>query len=58
MWDYTTQMKTIKKDSLYELTTTSWDVTLPRIKFMVNGLEFENEEKPKGRFSQRPALFL
>ncbi|MFV8357553.1 hypothetical protein ACNQGB_15370 [Flavobacterium sp. XS1P32] len=58
-WDYATKMKIIKKDSLYELTTTfETGYTFTEIKFMVNdSLEFENQENRRVDFSQGDTTF-
>ena len=58
-WDYATKMKIIKKDSLYELTTTfETGYTYTEIKFMVNdSLEFENQENRRVDFSQVDTTF-
>ena len=58
-WDYATEMKIIKKDSLYELTTTfDTGYTFTEIKFMVNdSLEFENQENRRVDFSQVDTTF-
>ena len=52
-------MKIIKKDSLYELTTTfETGYTFTEIKFMVNdSLEFENQENRRVDFSQVDTTF-
>lgn len=52
-WDYATEMKTIKKDSLYELTKTfETGYTFTEVKFMVNdSLEFENEDNRRVDFA-------
>jgi hypothetical protein len=59
-WDYATEMKTIKKDSLYELTTTfETGYNFTEIKFMVNdSLEFDNEENRRVVFLQRHTFFM
>ena len=59
-WDYATQMKTIKKDSLYELTTTfETGYNFTEIKFMVNdSLEFDNEENRRVVFSPKDSTFF
>ena len=52
-WDYATEMKTIKKDCLYELTTTfETGYNGTEIKFVVNdSLEFEHEENRRIKFA-------
>ena len=58
-WDYATKMKIIKKDSLYELTTTfDTGYTFTEIKFMVNdSLEFENQKNRRIDFSKVDTTF-
>ena len=58
-WDDATEMKTIKKDSLYELTTTyETGYTFTEIKFMINdNLEFVNEDNRRVDFSQADTTF-
>ena len=52
-WDYATKMKTITKDSLYELTTTfTTGYTFTEIKFMINdSLELDNQDNRRVDFA-------
>jgi len=58
-WDYDTEMKTIKKDCLYELTTTfETGYNGTEIKFVVNdSLEFEHEENRRIKFAISDTTF-
>ena len=58
-WDYDTEMKTIKKDWLYELTTTfETGYNGTEIKFVVNdSLEFENKENRRIKFAISDTTF-
>ncbi|MDG2433823.1 hypothetical protein [Flavobacterium sp.] len=58
-WDYATEMKTIQKDSLYELMTTfDTGYNYTEIKFMVNdSLEFENEDNRRVDFTASDTTF-
>ncbi len=58
-WDYPIEMKMIKKDSLYKLTTTfETGYTFTEIKFMVNdSLEFDNQDNRRVNFSEADTTF-
>lgn len=58
-WDDATEMKTIQKDSLYELTTTfDTGYSFTEFKFMVNdSLEFENEDNRRIDFAASDTTF-
>lgn len=54
-WDYDTEMKAIKKDSLYEITVTfETGYKFTEVKFVVNdAFEFQNEDNRKVVFSEK-----
>jgi hypothetical protein len=54
-WDYDTEMKAIKKDSLYEITVTfETGYKFTEAKFVVNdAFEFQNEDNRKVVFSEK-----
>ena len=58
-WDYATEMKIIKKDSLYELTTAfETGYTFTEVKFMVNdSLEFNNQDNRRVDFATTDTTF-
>lgn len=58
-WDYATEMKIIKKDSLYELTTTfETGYTFTEVKFMVNdSLEFNDQDNRRVDFAAADTTF-
>lgn len=58
-WDYDTEMKEIKKDSLYQITITGeTGYKFTEIKFVVNDtFEFQNEENRRVLFSEKDTTF-
>ena len=58
-WSNSSEMKIIKKDSLYQLTTTfETGYTFTEIKFIVNDrLEFENQDNRRVNFSTTDTTF-
>jgi hypothetical protein len=58
-WSKNSEMKAIKKDSLYQLTITfETGYTFTEIKFMVNdSLEFENKDNRRVNFSTTDTTF-
>jgi hypothetical protein len=58
-WSKNSEMKTIKKDSLYQSTITfETGYTFTEIKFMVNdSLEFENQDNRRVNFSTTDTTF-
>ncbi|TDE03974.1 hypothetical protein [Flavobacterium sandaracinum] len=58
-WKNSTDMKVIKKDSLYELTTTfETGYTFTEVKFMVNdSLEFNNQDNRRVNFAATDTTF-
>jgi hypothetical protein len=58
-WSKSSEMKAIKKDSLYQLITTfETGYTFTEIKFMVNdSLEFENKDNRRVNFSTTDTTF-
>ncbi|MDI5886900.1 hypothetical protein [Flavobacterium yafengii] len=58
-WSKSSEMRTIKKDSLYQLTTTfETGYTFTEIKFIVNdSLEFENQDNRRVNFSTTDTTF-
>ena len=58
-WNNSSEMMIIKKDSLYELTTTfETGYTFTEIKFIVNdNLEFENQDNRRVNFSSSDTTF-
>ena len=58
-WNKSSEMRAIKKDSLYQLTITfETGYTFTEIKFMVNdSLEFENQDNRRVNFSTTDTTF-
>lgn len=58
-WDYDTEMKEIKKDSLYQITITGeTGYKFTEVKFVVNDtFEFENEDNRRVNFSEKDTTF-
>ncbi|SHM80858.1 hypothetical protein [Flavobacterium xinjiangense] len=58
-WDYDTEMKTIQKDSLYEITVTfETGYKFTEVKFVVNDdFEFKNEDNRRVVFSEKDTTF-
>lgn len=58
-WNHATKMKTIKKDNLYELTTTfKTGYTSTEVKFVVNdSLEFASEESRRINFATKDTTY-
>lgn len=58
-WDYHTEMKEIKKDSLYEITVTfETGYTFTEVKFIVNdSLEFKDQNNRRVDFSKTDTTF-
>ena len=58
-WSKSSEMRTVKKDSLYQLTTTfETGYTFTEIKFIVNdSLEFENQDNRRINFSTKDTTF-
>jgi hypothetical protein len=59
-WDYDTEMKEIKKDSLYEITITGeTGYKFTEVKFVVNdNFEFQNEDNRRVIFSEKDTTFF
>lgn len=59
-WDYDTEMKEIKKDTLYQVTITSeTGYKFTEVKFVVNDtFELQNEGNRKVFFSEKDTTFL
>lgn len=58
-WDYDTEMKEIKKDSLFQITITEeTGYKFAEVKFVVNDtFEFQNEENRRVVFSEKDTTF-
>jgi len=58
-WDYDTEMKAIKKDSLYQITLTGeTGYKFTEVKFVVNDtFEFKDEENRRVIFSEKDTTF-
>ncbi len=58
-WDYDTEMKEIKKDSLYQITITGeTGYKFTEVKFVVNdNFEFQNEDNRRVDFSEKDTTF-
>ena len=58
-WEYDTEMKAIKKDSLYQITITGeTGYTFTEVKFVVNDtFELQNQDKRKILFSEKDTTF-
>lgn len=58
-WDYDTEMKEIKKDSLYQIIITGeTGYKFTEVKFVVNDtLEFQNEDNRRVLFSEKDTTF-
>ena len=58
-WDYDTEMKAIKKDSLYQITLTGeTGYKFTEVKFVVNDtFEFQNEDNRRVLFSEKDTTF-
>jgi len=58
-WDYDTEMKEIKKDSLYEIMATfETGYTFTEVKFIVNdSLEFKDQDNRRVDFSKTDTTF-
>jgi hypothetical protein len=58
-WDYDSEMKTIQKDSLYEITVTfETGYQFTEVKFVVNdAFEFQNEDNRKVVFSEKDTCY-
>lgn len=58
-WDYDTEMKEIKKDSLYEIEVTfETGYTFTEVKFIVNdSLEFKDQDNRRVDFSKTDTTF-
>ncbi|MCZ8197897.1 MAG: hypothetical protein O9267_09850 [Flavobacterium sp.] len=58
-WDYDTEMKEIKKDSLYQITITGeTGYKFTEVKFVVNDtFEFQNEDNRRVLFSEKDTTF-
>lgn len=59
-WDYDTEMQVVKKDSVYEITTTfETGYLFTEVKFIVNdSLEFKNEDNRRVVFSEKDTTFF
>lgn len=59
-WDYDTEMKVIKKDSIYEITTTfETGYKFTEVKFVVNdNFEFQNEDNRRIVFSEKDTTYF
>ncbi|BDB52062.1 hypothetical protein [Flavobacterium ammonificans] len=59
-WDYDTEMKEIKKDSLYQITITSeTGYKFTEVKFVVNDtFELQNEDNRRVLFSEKDTTFF
>lgn len=59
-WDFDTEMKVVKKDSVYEITTifeTGYQFT--EVKFVVNdSIEFQNEDNRRIVFSEKDTTYF
>ncbi|WP_310558226.1 hypothetical protein [Flavobacterium sp.] len=59
-WDYDTEMKALKKDSVYEITTTfETGYQFTEVKFVVNdNFEFQNEDNRRVVFSEKDTTYF
>lgn len=59
-WDYDTEMKAIKKDSLFQITITGeTGYKFTEVKFVVNDtFEFQNEDNRRVHFSEKDTTFF
>jgi len=59
-WDYDTEMKEIKKDSLYKITITGeTGYKFTEVKFVINDtFEFQNEDNRRVIFSEKDTTFF
>lgn len=59
-WDYDTELKEIKKDSIYEITTTfETGYQFTEVKFVVNdNFEFQNEDNRRVLFSEKDTTYF
>ena len=59
-WDYDTEMKAIKKDSLYQITLTGeTGYKFTEVKFVVNDtFELQNEDNRRVLFSEKDTTFF
>jgi hypothetical protein len=59
-WDYDTEMKELKKDSLYQITITGeTGYQFTEVKFVVNdNFEFQNEDNRRVVFSEKDTTYF
>ena len=59
-WDYDTEMKALKKDSVYQITLTGeTGYKFTEVKFVVNdSMEFQNEDNRRVVFSEKDTTYF